>query len=216
MKVLFQNASFIAVDKEPGMLSVPARLADDPRPVLGRELEKFLSCPVFPVHRLDAEVSGLVLYALNPEAHRDAGIAFENRKVKKTYQAFTRGGGGFSPGQRGEWKAKILRGKKRAYESPAGKLAVTAFEVCGQGSPDFLEWRLFPKTGRSHQLRWELYRHESPILGDQLYGSNEIWSRGGVALKSLSLEFEAEFNRRWELPPVLSAEPWSSESGLMS
>ena len=207
MKILFQNAHFVAALKPAGVLSVPARVAEDPRPILGRLLEAELGCPILPIHRLDAEVSGLVLYALTPEAHRQANSEFENRRVQKTYQAFSRGGD-FAARKQGTWKAKLLRGKKRAYESPVGKLAVTDYELVGETAIGSLEWRLFPKTGRSHQLRWELYRHDSPILGDTLYGSTENWKHEGIALRSLSLQFEAAFSERFDLPSILHAEPW--------
>lgn len=208
MKIVFQNPHFVAVDKPSGVLSVPARDAQDPRPILGRLLEQELDRQIFPIHRLDAEVSGLVLFALTAEAHRAANSEFENRRVQKTYQAFSRGGD-FAAGDRGEWKAKILRGKKRAFESPAGKWTVTGYEVLAEGPQGRLEWRLHPKTGRSHQLRWELYRHGSPILGDRLYGSDQGWPEG-VALRSLCLSFDPAFAARFEAPDLLSVPPWSS------
>lgn len=206
MKIVFQDSNFAAVEKEAGILSVPGRDPKDTRPILGRLLEKELAIPIFPIHRLDAEVSGLVVYALNPDAHRAANVEFENRRVKKTYQAISFGGA-FADGDRGTWKAKILRGKKRAYESPAGKLAVTDFEVAGRREDGAIEWRLNPQTGRSHQLRWELYRHESPILGDALYGSDRPWKEG-IALRSLELEFSTAFADLWKLPPRIGIAPF--------
>ncbi|MBS1983183.1 MAG: RNA pseudouridine synthase, partial [Bdellovibrionales bacterium] len=72
MKIVFENPHFLAADKAPGWLSVPSRLgADDARPCVGRELEKTHG-RVWPVHRLDLEVSGLILFARNAEAHRAA------------------------------------------------------------------------------------------------------------------------------------------------
>ena len=207
MKIVFQSEFFIAVEKPAGQLSVPARSADDPRPVLGKILQAELKTQIFPIHRLDAEVSGLVLYALDPEAHAAASGEFEHRRVKKTYQAFSTGGN-FQKGQSGKWSANILRGKKRAYESPHGKMAVTLFEVV-QEKEGIFEWRLFPQTGRSHQLRWEMYRHQSPILGDSLYGSTHV-SENGIALRSISLEFSLEFSQQFALPGRLAIEPWNS------
>jgi len=214
MKIVFQNQYFIALDKAPGQLAVPARSSEDPRPVLGLLLEQHLGKSIFPVHRLDAEVSGLILYALDKDSHREANRVFEERRVQKTYQAFSKGGD-FAEAASGTWKAQILRGKKRAFESPVGKSAITDYEIKKKYGSIY-EWRLRPKTGRSHQLRWELYRHESPIIGDDLYGSNETWSFGGIALRSLSLKFEEEFTNRWALPEHLLVEPWllSPDQGL--
>ena len=121
-----------------------------------------------------------------------------------TYQAFSKGGD-FSEGKRGEWRAKILRGKKRAYESPGGKMSITGYEVVGLTDQSYFEWRLYPKTGRSHQLRWELFRHGSPIVGDVLYGSDQKWMNGeGIALRSIALKFENAFAEKWKLPETLS------------
>ena len=206
MKIIFQNQYFVAVDKEPGFLSVPARQADDPRPVLGRLLQEQLGQQIYPVHRLDAEVSGLVLYALTPEAHAAANTCFEDRQVQKTYQAFS-SGGSFEVGAKGLWKAKLLRGKKRAYESPVGKLAVTGATLLASPAPETFEWKLEPQTGRSHQLRWELFRHGSSILGDVLYGSSRRWNQG-IALRSVSLVFAEEFTKRFGLPSELGVETW--------
>ena len=210
MKIIFKSEFFVAVDKSAGVLSVPARTADDPRPILGKMLQEELQTQIYPIHRLDAEVSGLVLYALDPEAHAAASLEFEHRRVKKTYQAFSQGAS-FGIGQSGKWTAQILRGKKRAYESPHGKQAITLFEVIGEKNGIY-EWRLFPQTGRSHQLRWEMYRHESPILGDSLYGSTFVSSLG-IGLRSLSLDFTADFSKQFGLPGRLALDPWSTFPG---
>jgi tRNA pseudouridine32 synthase/23S rRNA pseudouridine746 synthase len=64
MKIHFQNEAFVILDKDSGVLSVPSRFPDrDERLVAGLELEKLLSKQVFPVHRLDCEVSGILLFA---------------------------------------------------------------------------------------------------------------------------------------------------------
>lgn len=89
MKILFENPQFLVIDKPAGWLSVPGRQGeDDVRPCLGRELEKTHG-RIWPVHRLDLEVSGLILYARTAAAHREASMAFERHRVQKTYQAFT-------------------------------------------------------------------------------------------------------------------------------
>ena len=62
LKIVFENPRFLVVDKPSGWLSVPGRQGEaDPRPCLSRELRA--RGQVFPVHRLDEEVSGLILFA---------------------------------------------------------------------------------------------------------------------------------------------------------
>lgn len=202
LTLLFQNEQWVAVDKPAMMLSVRARFADDPRPVVGVELEKQLGQRVWPIHRLDYEVSGLMLFALNAEAHRAGNRLFERREVQKSYQAFT-GLVANPPASRQVWKRKILRGKKRSYESPHGEWAETEVEFIE--SKTWSEWRLFPKTGKPHQLRMELALQGFPIVGDQLYGSTLPWPNPGLALRALSLQFPQKFAEQFQIPEGLSA-----------
>ncbi len=162
MKIIFETSDCILVDKPAHWLSVPGRDPQDARPVLGRELEKQLGLRIYPVHRLDAEVSGLMVYAKTPEFHREANSLFENKKVTKTYQAFTEFGS-FTKGEKVRWHSKLLRGKKRAYEAEYGKPSITEGYVIEQHKTA-LEWRLNPLTGRAHQLRYELFKHKCPLL----------------------------------------------------
>ena len=65
-------------------------------------------------------------------------------------------------------------------------------------------WRLQPHTGRSHQLRYDLARHECPIFGDMLYGATIPWPQGGIALRAVSLSLaEVPADRRLGLPERL-------------
>jgi tRNA pseudouridine32 synthase/23S rRNA pseudouridine746 synthase len=209
MNIIFQNEYFIALEKPSGWLTTPARIGDkDPRSVLGLELQKALGTQIFPVHRLDFEVSGLVLFALNAKAHSEANSLFEHKKVQKVYQALTENKNSSEPtaGEKFEWKSRILRGKKRAYESPVGKPSLTQAQYMGLGEwselGNGLQWELRPVTGRSHQLRFDLSRHGFPIVGDVLYGAQERSEPTlQIALRSISLQFmDSEFCARWRLP----------------
>ena len=89
VKTLFENENWLVVDKPAGWLTVPGRNAEE-TPVLGHVLEKTKGMVLWPCHRLDREVSGLVLFAKKPEAHRLANGWFENHKIQKIYEAWTR------------------------------------------------------------------------------------------------------------------------------
>jgi tRNA pseudouridine32 synthase/23S rRNA pseudouridine746 synthase len=187
-KTVFENSHFIIVDKASMVLSVPARTGlADPRPCLGHILEQDLNCKIYPVHRLDFEVSGLIMYAKTPDAHRAGNSWFENKLISKTYIALT--SSDINPSEKVgvpfEWKCSLLRGKKRAYESPAGKKSITHGMLVEKNC-----WHLNPVTGRSHQLRYELFRHGFPIIGDELYGSSLKFERGGIALRAFEINFQ--------------------------
>jgi 23S rRNA-/tRNA-specific pseudouridylate synthase len=186
--ILKLNQKVVLVDKPAGWLSVPSRLgAQDSRPILGIQLQKELGVQIFPVHRLDVEVSGLMLYALAPDTHRVLSQAFEQHLVRKTYSALSEG---VAPEHDSfVWESFLLRGKKRTYESPVGKRSVTEAKFLGLSVKGYLRWHLSPLTGRAHQLRYEMHRHHQPILGDSLYGSKVVWRPQEIALRSVLLKF---------------------------
>jgi tRNA pseudouridine32 synthase/23S rRNA pseudouridine746 synthase len=203
LKIVFQNEHAVIVDKPAQWLSIPGRTKDDARPVLGKLLEQSLAKKVFPVHRLDAEVSGLILFALTPDFHSAASSLFENKTVQKTYQAITELRN-FELNKTMTWTCKIFRGKKRSFEAAHGKESITKATVVAMGKTH-LEWRLQPVTGRSHQLRFELARHDAPIVGDSLYGSKLPWTEPGIALRSIQIDFPQDFASRWSLPATVKA-----------
>lgn len=230
--IIFENENLIVIDKPTGFLSVPSRFGNkDPRPCLGRELEKLKKTTLFPVHRLDEETSGLILYAKNSRAQKLLNNLFEKRLVQKFYQALTEVPQGDSPqistysGQK--WVNKILRGKKRTYEADYGDEAITEIVLCEKVCVDNLNlllWTLKPLTGRSHQLRFQLYHRGFPIIGDSLYGSKiefpatiflpkESILNQSIGLRALKLELgnnsEAiKVTTELKIPQNLTVESW--------
>lgn len=205
IKIVFENSNFIVCDKPSGVLSTPSRFEEnDARDCLGTALQSFLKIQIYPIHRLDFEVSGLVMYAKNAHAHRDANAWFEKKIIQKTYRALTTPQDfahipasilnprlviDLNKETQFEWKSLLLRGKRRAYESPQGKPSLTLAKFLGRSSQGYLSWDLQPVTGRAHQLRFDLSRHGFPILGDQLYGSHIDYSKNSIALRSYRIDF---------------------------
>lgn len=204
---LFENTNFLVVDKRAGFLSVPSRLRDqDSRPCEITEWSKNKQIRLWAIHRLDEEVSGVLLLARTPEAHRIANAWFENRLVRKSYEAFTEPAEeSFKPNEKLIWKSKLLRGKKRAYEKDFGKEAITEAVLLKKETGKSL-WSLSPLTGRSHQLRFEMAKHGFPILGDELYGSKSASVvSGAIALRAVELDFSRCLEReRLGLPEKLT------------
>lgn len=206
--IVFENEHFIVVDKNPLVLSVPGREgAKDERPVLGHILEKDLGIKIYPVHRLDYEVQGMIMFAKTPLAHKAGNAWFEKKEVHKTYAAQTLplldSKEEFKVGESYEWKCKLLRGKKRAYESPHGKDSLTSAKLVAVKNGIY-HWEINPITGRSHQLRYELFRHGHPIIGDDLYSSSEKFSSEGIALRAFKIDFsKASGHEKFLLPDIL-------------
>jgi tRNA pseudouridine32 synthase/23S rRNA pseudouridine746 synthase len=207
VRVVFENAHVVAADKPSGVLTVPSRMGeDDARPCFGRQLEAALGLRLWPVHRLDFEVSGLVLFAKTAEAHRVAGMAFESRRVAKGYEALTEGAERVGALPRDfVWESLLVRGKRRSFEAAHGKPArtlataralVSAAEAGVTGAAQLVHFRLAPETGRPHQLRVHLARAGFAVAGDQLYGAQSKLAPDTIALRSVRLEVLDERDRR--------------------
>lgn len=221
--VIFENQDFIVCDKPAGVLSVPDRHKSD-RPCLGLELQKQKNIQIFPVHRLDLEVSGLILFAKNSRGHKASQDWFAKKLLQKKYKALTlnqdfshwpphvvaaREDLILSPGATFLWTMKILRGKRRSFESLHGDFSETK-AIYNGARDEFHEWDMYPITGRAHQLRLELSRHGFPIAGDHLYGSkmtlsDKQWPYGPLALRAVEISFNKQICKDFEFPEVLSA-----------
>lgn len=189
MRTLFENENWIVVEKPSGWLTTPARDKADPRPCLGLKLQAQQGRQIYPVHRLDFEVGGLVLFAKNAQAHKVSQTWFEQGTVVKTYAAETLPGKNEAPKEWVTWTSQLLRGKRRAYVSPNGKNSVTRARVV-RIQEDSWSWELEPHTGRPHQLRVELANHGCPILGDELYGGPKGNVPDSIALRAVTLNFQ--------------------------
>lgn len=227
IQTLFENTDFVVVLKPAGTLTVPDRgVTGQERRVLGRELQTERGAQIFPVHRLDFVAEGLVLFAKTPVAHTQANLWFESRAIHKTYRAWTQAQSfahipaevsnprhpiTLHAGQRFEWRCRIKRGKRRAFESPHGDPAITLATFLGKHPQrGVLQWDLEPVTGRPHQLRFELSRHGFPIIGDALYGSTVTTEPDRIALRAWRLDFSAiPLAERFGLPDhiQIDAEP---------
>ena len=165
--VLHADHEILVVDKPAGLLSVPGKgeaLADC--------LIERLRVPfpeVLLVHRLDRDTSGVMIFALTAPAQRHLGLQFEKRQTKKTYVARVAGRVAEREGRVDlplcvDWPNRPRQ--KVDYEN--GKSAVTDWKV-QRASDDETRMRLYPQTGRSHQLRVHMLELGHPILGDPFY-----------------------------------------------
>lgn len=197
ISTLFENDDFLVVEKPAGVLSVPSRMGkEDPRICLTTILRELHSTKLFPVHRLDFEVRGIILLAKNASAHSLANTWFEKHLILKKYEALT---WGTEPtksdkNQKLHWQLNLLRGKKRAYiHEIAGKPAITEALYSGSyqiADGKILAWEIWPITGKPHQIRFTLSHYGFPIVGDGLYGgkSASFLANHEIALNAVSLD----------------------------
>jgi tRNA pseudouridine32 synthase / 23S rRNA pseudouridine746 synthase len=219
--ILFQSNRFVVIDKPPNWLSVPSRLGvNEPRPCAGIWLQETLGGQVFPVHRLDFGASGLLVYALDRDAHRISNGWFADTVIHKQYQAITTRIGSvcqIEPGVEQTWESRLSKGKKRAYADLVRGKNCRTEAVLTNDSDGIQTWLLSPATGRPHQLRWELAHHGFPIVGDELYGSEVKWRENGIALRLVKLRFPAVYALGdGALPKAIETSPFHEFAGLGS
>ncbi|TCL00635.1 ribosomal large subunit pseudouridine synthase A [Shimia isoporae] len=167
LEILHEDSDIVVVNKPSGLLSVPGRgehLAD----CLITRLQA-----VFPdallVHRLDRDTSGVMVFGLTAHAQRHLSMQFEQRKTRKTYVA--RVWGRLEP-KTGTVDLPLIvdwpNRPRQMVDHENGKPAVTEYRVMKANDVES-RVRLFPKTGRSHQLRVHMLALGHVILGDPLY-----------------------------------------------
>ena len=167
LDVLHEDAQLIVVNKPSGLLSVPGRgehLADC---LLTRVQAAFPQALL--VHRLDRDTSGVMVFAQSPHAQRHLSLQFEKRQTRKTYVA--RVWGSVEPKTGTVDLPLIVDWPNRPLQMvchETGKPAVTDWRVV-KHEGNTTRIRLFPKTGRSHQLRVHMQALGHPILGDPFY-----------------------------------------------
>ena len=165
--VLHEDGDILVIDKPAGLLSVPGKgeaLADC---VIARLTRAFPTVRL--VHRLDRDTSGVMIFALTAFAQKFLGQQFEARKPRKIYAA--RVAGRLEPRSGTVDLPLIVDWPNRPRQMvchETGKPAVTDWRVM-KASDTETRVRLFPRTGRSHQLRVHMLALGHPILGDRLY-----------------------------------------------
>ncbi|HEV7702410.1 MAG TPA: RluA family pseudouridine synthase [Candidatus Paceibacterota bacterium] len=217
IKILYEDANILAIDKPSGI----AAHAD------GRNKEKAVTDwvlknypkmknvgePMFienkgkkieikrpgVVHRLDRDTSGVMLLAKNEKAYEFLKKQFQNREVKKTYNAII---SGWLKEERGVINKPIGRSPSdfRKYSASRGargemREASTRYRVLKRfalRANKFTYIEVFPKTGRTHQIRVHMKAIDHPIVCDPLYNPKGFCLKGisRMALHAKAIEFK--------------------------
>ncbi len=185
LEILHHDHELLLVDKPAGLLSVPGK---------GEHLSDCLLAriqSVFPdallVHRLDRDTSGVMVFAMTRHAQRHLGLQFEKRQVKKTYVARVWGNMAERAGTIDlplivDWPNR----PRQMVDHENGKPALTEWRVL-RHEENATRVRLFPRTGRSHQLRVHMLAIGHPILGDPFYATGEARAAPRLMLHAESL-----------------------------
>lgn len=206
--ILYQDEHLVAIDKPAGIhvhppeVSLGARITQDQNglAILRDQIGQYL----YPVHRLDAPTTGVLLYALSKEAAAQFQSDLQEQRVHKIYRAVVRG---YTP-ENGEITRPLKRDSTPTL-APAHTryttLARTEFPV-PVGIHPTTRYSLIqasPLTGRYHQLRRHLAGISHPIIGDVMRGDgdhnrffkNELGIQG-LLLRASELHFAHPIGRQ--------------------
>lgn len=166
-RVLYQDEHILVADKPHFLPVVPSgRFLHET--LLVRLKKKAKLEHLAPIHRIDRETAGVVLFSLNPKTRGDYVSLFHDRRVEKVYEALAPGlaSAGFPMTRR----SRIVAGEPffRMKEVEGEPNSETYIEVLRKMSGITL-YQLSPRTGRKHQIRVHLSALGIPIINDKLY-----------------------------------------------
>lgn len=207
LPILYQDESIVAVFKPAGLL-VHRSLIDKRETRFAMQMVRNqINQHVYTVHRLDKPTSGVLLFALSPEVARSLGAQFAENQVKKMYTAVVRGYTESEGTVNYPLKEKLDKiADKMADKDKPAQTAETdykrlatfelPFPVGRYTSARYSLLRLFPKTGRKHQIRRHMAHISHPILGDTTHGDGKHnqfartqYGFNGLALTANALSF---------------------------
>jgi len=205
--VIYEDPDIVVVNKPAGMTVHPAigHRKDTLANALAYRYKEILKMDkVRPgiVHRLDKEVSGVMVVARNYKARNLLAEQFKNKLVKKTYIACSIGQTDNLPPE-GIINKNITRHPtnriKMCVTEKEGREAITKWKILRR-KEKYLFLIINPVTGRTHQIRVHLSSEKMPVIGDNLYGGAKILKNdvglaeivkeySGILLHSYSLSF---------------------------
>jgi len=184
--IIFEDESILVLNKPSGWITNDASTTTT-QPVLQTWLRENLKYPLIGdrerrdgiVHRLDKETSGLLIIAKTISAFENLQSQFKERKVTKTYIALTHGEIELKEGEIVASVGRLPWRRERFGVLPGGREAITKYKVISYHSlitdhgSLFTLVELYPKTGRTHQIRIHLKFIGHPIVGDFFYAGRK-------------------------------------------
>jgi 23S rRNA pseudouridine1911/1915/1917 synthase len=199
--VVFEDDDIVVVEKPPGLLTAPTPESDrnNLKDLLARRAQP--PAPIFVVHRIDLDTSGLVVFAKTDQANQELSRRFRDHDLERSYLAVVAGA--------------FPRDLKTIDRPVGGRRAVTHVEVRERfdGHATLLTCRL--ETGRTHQIRLHMAEVGTPVIGDIRYGRPFSPAPPRMALHATRLGFVHPHTGTplaFESPLAPDLEKWLTET----
>jgi tRNA pseudouridine32 synthase/23S rRNA pseudouridine746 synthase len=209
-QVLFQDEHLLIADKPHFLPTIPTgRFLHET--LLVRLKHKYELPHLTPIHRLDRETAGVVIFSHNPASRGKYQSMFQKRVVSKVYEALAAPieGRAFPF----TYKSRMVDGEKFfVMKEEEGAPNSETFVELVERRGDLARYRLHPRTGRKHQLRLHMASLGAPILNDAFYPvalpckGDDFSAPLKLLARSISFEdpltgqtrtFNSEFNLSW-------------------
>ncbi len=188
IEILYKDLSLIIIIKPKGLLSVPLDTGHEYN-VLEELRKHFNTQNIYPVHRIDKETSGIMIFARGKKSTLILNKMFKTHDFSRVYTAIVLGN---VKNDKGIWESKLIEEKNYHVHSTKneneGRTSITHYKVLKRNKKYSL-LELLLKTGRKHQIRVHCREAGHPIVGDKRYGSklnNPIFR---ICLHASLLEF---------------------------
>ncbi len=188
IEILYEDKDLVVVDKPAGLLSVAT---DHQKTYCVHTILKrrYHTRRVFPVHRLDRDTSGVLVFAYSEHSRDDLKKQFEAHTIEREYYALVKGSP--TPSQ-GTWKSYLVEEKNffvRSTLDKRGKIAITHYSVLKTNGVVSL-LRLSLETGRKNQIRVHAKDAGHPLIGDEKYNPSLSEEEHRLCLHAGRLAFQ--------------------------
>lgn len=194
--VLYEDNHLIAVKKLTGEIvqsdkTGDVTLTDNVKSYIKKKYNKPGDVFLGIIHRLDRPVGGVIIFARTSKSLSKMNVLFREKKIKKQYWAIVEEKPPLEGGELVNWlKKNQEKNKSRAYEMEVkeSKKAILTYQLIGR-SKNYFYLKIYPITGRHHQIRVQLSFMGCRIKGDVKYGAKRTNKDGGIHLFARSISF---------------------------
>ena len=183
MRILYSDAGLVACIKPVGL---------DSESELPAALKEAIGGEIFPIHRLDKNVGGVMVYARTKNAAAALSEAVQEGSMVKEYVAMVHG----TPPEAGDWEDYLFKDSRKnkvfvvKKERKGVKYARLEFRRLTEGEQSLVHIRLH--TGRSHQIRVQFSSRGFPLVGDHKYGSRDTATAPMLFSSRITLPWNGE------------------------